>query len=574
MTPVTNVEIARMFDEIADLLEIDDASPFRVRAYRTAADTLRGVGHEVGEMVAAGEELTDLPGIGKDLAGKIREALQRGSMQALDDLHTRLPATLELLLNIPGLGPKRVKALYRELGIEELDQLREAAAAGKVHTLRGFGEKTERRILELLDARREKKRRLPRHQAIADAEALIRHLRGAPEVREAVVAGSYRRGKESVGDLDILITASPIGAALDRFARYQGIAELTARGPTRSSAVLRSGLQVDVRAVAPNSFGAALHYFTGSKAHNIEVRRLGQARGLKINEYGVFRGAQRVAGESEESLFAAVGLPFIEPELREDQGEIEAAREGRLPRLVREDDLRGDLHAHTSASDGRADLRTMARAARARGREYLAVTDHSRHFIREGRLDEPLLQRHLDAIDAAAEGIALLKGLEVEIGEEGRLDLPDGVLERLDLVVAAVHTGVNFSRRRQTLRILRAMESPCFTILAHPGGRLLPEREGYEVDLEQVIRQARDRGCFLELNSQPKRLDLTENYCRLAREAGVLVSIASDSHREEDLDNLRFGVTQARRGWLEAGDVLNSRPLAELKGLLAATFRR
>ncbi|MGE0079892.1 MAG: DNA polymerase/3'-5' exonuclease PolX [Thiohalomonadaceae bacterium] len=571
MLRLSNEDVARLFDEIADLLEIQDASPFRVRAYRNAAATLRGLGREVRDMAVAGEPLTTLPGVGKDLAGKIAEALETGSIGALEELHREVPPSLEALLRIPGLGPKRVRALYQQLGILDLDDLRAAAEAGKIQTLRGFGAKTEQRLREHLAAHREKKRRIPRHEARPHAEALERHLSAVPGVAQVVVAGSYRRGRDTVGDLDLLVTADTPAAVMERFSSYPAVAQVTALGPTRAAVVLRGGLQVDLRLVPPQSFGAALHYFTGSKAHNVRVRRLGQLRGLKVNEYGVFRGAERVAGDTELSVFAAVGLPFIEPELREDQGEIEAALEGRLPHLIRRADLRGDLHAHTTASDGRASLRAMAEAARAAGLEYLAITDHG---AERGRGAWPMDARRLmeqgeeiDRLNEELKGITLLKGVEVDIREDGTLALPDAVLARLDVVVASVHTATALSRRRQTDRLLRAMDHPVH-ILGHPGGRFRPEREGYAVDMETVMRRAAETGCCLEVNSQPRRLDLNETYCRLAREHGVLVSIDSDGHGPENFAHLDGGVLHARRGWLEPRHVLNTRSLGELRRLL------
>jgi DNA polymerase (family 10) len=575
MERVGNTEIARMFNEIADLLEIEDASPFRVRAYRTAASTLSGLGEDVRDMLGRGEPLSHLPGIGKDLAGKIDEALRTGSMQALDELHAQVPLGLELLLRIPGLGPKRVKALNAHLGIEDLEGLRLAAEAGQVRTLPGFGAKTEQRILQALAAHREKKPHLARAAAMPHAQALLAHLRGATAVMAAEVAGSYRRGKDTIGDLDLLVTATDAAAALNRFASYPHFTELSAHGPTRAAALLDNGLQVDLRVVAPSTFGAALHYFTGSKGHNIQVRRLGQQRGLKINEYGVFRANERIGGDTEDSVFAAVGLPFIPPELREDQGEIAAASEGRLPRLVARADLRGDLHSHTVASDGHAELRAMALAARARGLEYLAITDHSQRLALVHGLDEARLRTQLEAIDrlnSELDGITLLKGIEVDILEDGNLDLPDTVLRELDLVLASVHTAVRLPRKKQTERVLRAMDHRYFSILGHPGGRLRPEREGYAIDLDRVLRHARERGCFMELDSQPKRLDLDAVFCRRARDLGVLVSISSDSHRPDDLDHLALGVIQARRGWLEGDNVLNTRPLADVRRHLRSTF--
>lgn len=387
--------------------------------------------------------------------------------------------------------------------------------------------------------------------------------------------------KETVGDIDILVTSAAPAAVMARFAKYPEVREMLASGETRASAVLASGLQVDVRVVPAESFGAALHYFTGSKAHNIAVRRLGQAKGLKINEYGVFKVAQggrdkgrekRIAGDTEASVFAAVGLPFIPPELREDSGEIEAARRGELPKLVELGDLRGDLHAHTKATDGKNTLEEMALAAKKAGLEYLAITEHSRRMTVAHGLDPQRLARQIDEIDRLNErlaGITLLKGIEVDILEDGTLDLPDAILAKLDLVVGAVHSKFDLPRARQTERILAAMESPYLSILAHPSGRLIDEREAYDVDMLKIVRKARARGIALELNAHPERLDLTDVHCRMAKEEGVLVAIDSDAHSVHEFDNLRFGIGQARRGWLEKTDVLNTRPLAALRAALA-----
>jgi len=573
--PVHNEDVAIIFDEMADLLEIEDANPFRVRAYRNAARSVRSLGRELAEMVAEGEDLTQLPGIGKDLAAKITEIVRTGKAHALEKLHRKLPPTLEDLLHIPGLGPKRVRLMYDELGIETLEQLARAAEAGRLRSLPGFGARTEQRILDALAAHRSGERRYLFSVARQYAEPLAAWLRGSPGVDTVVIAGSYRRGRETVGDLDILVTAAADSPVMARFTGYEEVAEVVSSGSTRATVFLRCGLQVDLRVVATDSLGAALHYFTGSKAHNIHIRRLGQQRGLKINEYGVFKGERRVAGETEASVFAAVGLPYIPPELRENRGEIEAAREHRLPRLVERADLRGDLHCHTRASDGHADLHTMARAARDAGLEYLAITDHSRHLTVAHGLDERRLLRQMEEIDALNErlrGITLLKGIEVDILEDGSLDLPDDVLSRLDLVVAAVHDHFGLSEKKQTERILRAMDHKYFTILAHPSGRLLMAREAYAVDMPRIVEAARERGCFLELNAQPLRLDLNDSHCRLARERGVPLSIDSDSHGPDGFGNLVYGINQARRGWLERDDVLNTARLSSLRKRLRATM--
>ncbi|MCL6554919.1 MAG: DNA polymerase/3'-5' exonuclease PolX [Burkholderiales bacterium] len=573
--PIHNADIAAIFEEIADLLEIQDANPFRVRAYRNAARTIGEYGREVAEILAGGGKLPKLPGIGADLAAKIEEIATTGRSRFLEELRAQLPPTITQLLSIPGLGPKRVKMLYDSLQVETLDQLAKAAEAGRIRELPGFGEKTERAILEAIRAHASQSRRYSIAVATQYAQSLVAHLRKGPGVRQAVVAGSFRRAKETVGDLDILVTAASGPPVMTHLLAYDEIADVLSHGETRSSVVLKSGIQVDVRVVPEESFGAALHYFTGSKPHNIAIRKLGQERGLKINEYGVFRGERRIAGETEESVFAAVGLPWIPPELREDRGEIEAARAGRLPQLVELKALRGDLHVHSKASDGRHTLRELAEEAHRRGWQYLAITDHSPRLAVTHGLDAKRLMQQMEEIDRLNEtlkGIRLLKGIEVDILEDGSLDLADSLLKELDLVVAAVHSHFNLPREQQTRRILRAMDHPHFTLLAHPSGREIGGRPPMDVDMERIIRHARERGCYLELNAQPERLDLTDIHCQLAKAEGVLVSINSDAHTLLDFDHLRFGVGQARRGWLEAKDVLNTRSLKELLPILKKTM--
>jgi len=573
--PIHNEDIARAFDEIADLLEIEDANPFRIRAYRNGARTLRGLGQEIGELVVEGDDLTRLPGIGKDLAAKIHEMLKTGKVQALDNLHKEVPASVESLLKIPGLGPKRVKTLYHSLGMESVKQLEKAVKNGDVRSLPGFGIGIEHKILQAITTHRETERRFLRVTVMPYADTLATYLKQTKDVKEVIVAGSYRRGKDTVGDLDILVTTGGKTTTMDRFVSYDEVGEVISKGTTRATVVLRSGLQVDLRVVAQQSYGAALHYFTGSKAHNIQIRRLGQQRGLKINEYGVFRGERRVAGLTEESVYKSVGLPYISPELRQGHGEIEAAQENRLPTLVEPVDLRGDLHCHTRATDGHASIEEMALAARQRGHKYLAITDHSKHLTVAHGLDPNRLLKQIDEIERINDqlkGITILKGVEADILADGRLDLPNEVLSRLDLVIGAVHSQFRLSRKKQTERILRAMDQPCFSLLAHPSGRLLLERDAYDVDMARIIEHARVRGCFLELNSQPRRLDLNEHHCRMAHDEGVLVSINSDAHTIRGLDLLPYGIIQARRGWLEKADVLNSRPLGELRRLLRRTM--
>ncbi len=573
--PIHNADIAALFEEIADRLEIQGANPFRIRAYRNAARTLGELPQEARALLEKGEDLTRLPGIGDDLATKVREIVDTGRSSLLERLRRELPPAVTELLQIPGLGPKRVKALYHDLEVQTVEQLYRAARDGRIRALPGFGEKTELNILQAVEAHVSQARRFKLAVAAQYADALAAHLGAASGVEQVIVAGSFRRMRETVGDLDILVTAAADSPVMQRFTAYDEVADVLSAGSTRASVVLRSGLQVDLRVVAQQAYGAALHYFTGSKAHNIAIRRIAQKLGLKVNEYGVFRGDTRIAGEDEASVYRSVGLPWIPPELREDRGEIEAAREGRLPKLVEFSDLRGDLHAHTKATDGHDSLRDMALAAKAMGLDYVAITEHSRRLTVAHGLDPLRLARQCDEIDrlnAELDGITLLKGIEVDILDDGSLDLPDDVLGRLDLVVGAVHSQFHLSRAKQTERILRAMDHPHFTLLAHPSGRLIEQRDPYDVDMLRIIRHARSRGCFLELNAHPDRLDLLDTHCQMAKEEGVLVSINSDAHSTFDFANLRYGVGQARRGWLEKDDVLNTRPLAALRRLLTRTM--
>jgi DNA polymerase (family 10) len=575
--PIVNADVATVFDEIADLLEVQGANTFRVRAYRNAARMLSELGRSVKTMVDQGEDLDKLPGIGSDLAGKITEVVASGTCAQLERLRKELPPVITQLLKIPGLGPKRVRALHQELGVQTLEELHRAAVQGRIREVHGFGPKTQQQILEATAARLQDAHRFKLAMAAQVAEALLSKLAAVPGVLQVVAAGSLRRMRDTVGDLDLLVTIERGSPVMERFTASTGVRRVLSKGSTRASVLLRNGLQVDLRAVAPASFGAAWLYFTGSKAHNIALRKLAQDAGLKLNEYGIYRGDKRIVGATETSVYQALGLPFIEPELREDRGEIDAARNHRLPTLVQLSDLHGDLHAHTKESDGHDSLEAMAEAARARGLQYLAITEHSQRLALTHGLDANRLARQIDRIDelnARLNGIVLLKGVEVDILEDGTLDLPDALLQRLDLVVGAIHYRFELARDRQTDRLLRAMDHPYFSILAHPTGRLIDERPACDIDLPRVIRKAHERGCFLELNAHPARLDMNDIACRMARDEGVLVSINSDAHSALEFDNLRFGIGQARRGWLEAGDVLNSRTLEALRPLLDNTMSR
>ncbi|MGN6139624.1 MAG: DNA polymerase/3'-5' exonuclease PolX [Ralstonia sp.] len=571
-----NQAIAAIFNEIADLLEVEEANPFRVRAYRNAARMVEGMTEGVDAMLARGADLTALPGVGVDLAAKMREIVETGTCAMLTRVRTEVPSYVLQLLQLPGLGPKRARALQHELGITSLDELARAAAAHRIRELHGFGPRSEERLLEALNARLARDRRYGLAIAKPCADALTHYLLASGLVDQLVVAGSYRRGRDTVGDLDLLITGRKRAQIVEHFVHYNEVATRISAGPTRASVVLKNGMQVDLRVVRSDAFGAALVYFTGSKSHNIALRKLAQAQGLKINEYGVFRGKARIAGQTEASVYRAVGLPWICPELREDQGEIAAAQSGALPSLVEQSDIKGDLHVHTSASDGTASLEAMAAQARLLGYQYLAVTDHSPRIGITHGLTAERLAAQADAIDrfnAEHEGWpVLLKGVEVDILEDGSLDLPDSVLGRLDLVVGAIHSHFSLPADQQTSRILRALDHPHFTILAHPLGRLIGERNACNVDLKRVLTAIAQRGCYVEANAQPSRLDLSDVGCRLAKAEGVLVSIASDAHSPADLTNLPLGVTQARRAWLGQADVLNAHSLDTLLQLLKRTM--
>lgn len=562
-----NADIARIFEEVADLLEIQDGSPFRIRAYRAAARTLGALGESAAELVqreGAGA-LLSLPGIGKDLAGKIVELINTGELPLLKELTATIPEGLVEVMRLPSLGPRRAHLLHEALGVSSVDELEEAARSGRLLEVRGFGEKLARAVLEGCEKRKARAGRVPLAEADAQVRPLLAHLRAAPGTLAVEAAGSLRRRKETIGDLDILASSEQGEAVISRLLEYPGVKQVLARGGTKCSVLLRSGLQVDLRVVPPESYGAALHYFTGSRAHNIAIRTLGVKRDLKINEYGVFRGDERIAGQAELDVFRAVGLPWIPPELREDAGEIGAAREGRLPELVELGELKGDLHMHTTFTDGRDDLEAMVAACKARGYEYLAITDHTRAVRVTGGLDGAGFREQARAIEALRRrigGITILHGAEVDILEDGRLDLDDATLAGLDYVVASVHSGFRMPEPRMTGRVLRAIENPLVTALGHATGRLLGKREPYALDVARVVRAARDLGVLLEVNGQPERLDLGDVHIRLAREEGASLVVVSDAHAARELDFVRYGIDQARRGWCAAADIANTANVA------------
>lgn len=567
--PVQNAEIAEMFDQTAELLEIKGDNPFRSRAYRNAARVIERLPRSITSLLKAGEDLSELPGIGKDLAGKIAAIVTTHKFSVLDRLKRELPGDLGEIAALAGLGPKRVKLLYDKLAVRSLEDLRRAIRSGRLRELRGFGAKSEQKLAAAL-AKPQAEGRFKLSDAEAEAEALLNYLRGGSR-DQVVVAGSYRRRRDTVGDLDIVVATQDGAKMGEMLTRYENVASTLAHGPTRTTVVLRSRLQVDLRVVPLVSYGAALMYFTGSKAHNIALRGLANDRGWKLNEYGLFDGRRRIAGATEEEIYRKLGLAVIPPEMREDRGEIALARAGKLPRLIALGDIRGDLHVHSNWSDGTAPIADMAAAAKARNYDYIAITDHSQHVTVAHGLDTARLGRQIEEIDRLNEkldGFAILKGAEVDILADGRLDLPDRILSRLDIVVAAVHYKFDLSRKLQTERIIRAMDNKYVSIIAHPTGRLIGEREPYEVDIEALVAAAVSRGCCLELNADPDRLDLVDIHAHAAKSAGVKLAISTDAHAVAGFSNMRFGVDQARRGWLEPSDVINALPLPRLRRLL------
>ncbi len=570
--PILNVEVADIFRQVADLLDIEGANPFRVRAYRNAARTVESHPRSMHDMVAADEDLTELPGIGDALADKIREIVNTGSLRKLAEIKEQTPAELTNLLKVTGLGPKRVEQLHEELGIESLDALQMAAKEGKIASLHGFGEKIQTKILQDVQARGDKEETRTRLDIAAQVVSpLVAYLEDHSEVQRVNVAGSYRRRKSTLGDLDLLTISDAGEKVIAHFVDYEDVSDIISQGETRSTVKLRSGMQVDLRVVPEESYGAALLYFTGSKPHNIQLRDMALARGWKVNEYGVFEDQVRIAGESEAEIYACFDLPFIPPELRESRGEIEAAQAGNLPALVTLDDMQGDLQTHTTASDGKATLKEMARAAQALGYDYIAITDHSSYVGVTQGLDAEALAQRIDEIARVNEefdDLNILAGIEVDILKDGSLDLPDDVLSRVNVCLCAIHTNFDLSREKQTSRILRALDNPNVHIFVHPTGRRIQERPPYDVDLERVMEAALERGCYLEINASPERLDLNDVHARMAKEMGLKLSISTDAHAVNALDTMRFGVDQARRAWLTAEDVLNARSWRALQKLL------
>ncbi|MGC9472456.1 MAG: DNA polymerase/3'-5' exonuclease PolX [Bacteroidales bacterium] len=568
---VTNKMIADILNEVADLLEIQDENPFRIRSYRNAARTVSGLTKNITELAKNPEEIENLPGIGESMAEKIVEMAKTGKLKQLEKLKKELPSSLTDIMKLEQIGPRRTKLLYDQLHITSIGELKKAAEEGKIAELEGFGKKTVKNILKEIEEYAEKggSGRCKLAEAGEIVAPLLEHL--SDKADKVVVAGSYRRKKETVGDIDILATGGKPETLMKHFEKYEDTADVLASGKTKSSVRLKSGMQVDLRLVDKKSYGSALLYFTGSKEHSVALRKIAREKGFKLNEYGLFEGEKKLVSESEEKIYRKLGLRYIEPELREGRGECEAARENKLPRLITEDDIRGDLHTHTDATDGRSSIKEMATAAREKGYEYLAVTDHSKKVTMAHGLDEKRLRKQMKEIDrlnGELKNFRILKSVEVDILEDGSLDLPDEVLKELDLVTCSIHYHRNLSKKQQTRRILRAMENPYFNILGHPTGRLINERSPIEIDLKKVMKEALEQGCFLEVNANPDRLDLNDRDILMAREMGLKLAISTDAHTTGQLANMKYGVAQARRGWLEKADVINTRPWNELKKLL------
>ena len=570
-----NLDVARTLAEVADLLEIQGSNPFRIRAYRGAVRTVETLTRPLSEMVADGEDLTELQGIGKQVDSHIRELLQTGQLTVLDEIAEEIPRTLVELTRLDGVGPKKARKLWEELGVESVPMLEAELGRGTVEPLPGFGAKSVEKIRRSIEDYKKQTGRFLRADAEQLIAGLLKHMEEAPGVHRLEVAGSYRRRKETVGDIDFLASCDGDGkAVVDHFVSFPGAVRVDAAGSTKGNLILPSGLSVDLRVIPSRSYGAALHYFTGSKEHNVRVRTMAVKRGLRVNEWGVFRvpegvdaealgkeDGERVGGATEEEVFGALDLPWIPPELREDRGEFDAPRQGRLPRLLSLEDIRGDLHMHSTWSDGTASILQMAQACRDRGYAYMAITDHSKAVTVANGLTPHRVRQQWEEVaeaqEAMGDGFRIFRGQEVDILKDGSLDQPDEILEELDLVIVSVHSFMDMDRETMTQRVLAAIRHPQVDVLAHPTGRLLNRREPYELDVEAVLETARECGVAVEVNAHPRRLDLNDTYLRRAGDLGVTVVVNTDAHAVAGLDVMRFGVDQARRGGLEPVQVLN-----------------
>ncbi|MBM3449425.1 MAG: DNA polymerase/3'-5' exonuclease PolX [Armatimonadetes bacterium] len=568
---MNNQALETIFNEIADLLELKEESGFRVNAYRRVARAIGSLTEDV-QAIADRGALEEIPGIGKSLAEKIFEFLDSDKVDFHEKLLAELPVGLITLARLSGVGPKTARLIHASLGISTLDELEAAARAGRLRTLPRMGKKSEENVLRGIEQARRQSARTPIGIARPMADDLVAALRALPQVRQISVAGSLRRMRDRIGDLDVLVTSDDPDPVMDAFVRSPWVLDVLAHGPSKSSVTLRTGVQADLRVVPPEAFGAALQYFTGSKEHNAKVRERAVRAGLRLNEYGLFRadGEQRIAAATEEEIYDALGMPWIPPEMREDLGEVEAAVAGALPRLVEAGDIRGDLHMHTKWSDGSGSAAEMARAAKALGYEYVCITDHSQSLKFAGGVPPEDLRAHIAEVRALSNkklGIEVLIGAEVDILADGSLDYDDDLLAALDLAIASVHSRFRMTESEMTARVVRAMRNPYVTILGHPTGRLIGQRDPYALDIDAVIREAAATGTILELNAAPERLDLKDDHLRRARANGVQIEIGSDAHAAEGLA-LNYGIGTARRAWLTAENVVNALPLVKLRAAL------
>ena len=567
-----NQELARLFTRIADGLELKGETGFRVLAYRKAARALSDLGADIETLDAEGK-VQEVPGIGEGIAKKVHEYLSSGRMKKYDEVVASLPPGLFEMLDIQGVGPKTVKQVYEKLGVKTPAELKAAIESGRFAELPGLGEKKGASILHSIRTEELTGERMHLDEAFELAEALLEHMKQCRFVRQLAYGGSLRRGKETIGDIDILATGRPAAEIVEHFTTHPRVKNVLAAGGTKASALFESrgkSRQVDLRVLAESEYGAALQYFTGSKDHNVALRALAQKQGLKLSEYGLFRGEKRVAGRAEKDVYSALGLPYIEPELRENRGELEAAAGGCLPELISVKDIKSDLHIHTSASDGAADFEETVEACKKRGYTHVAIADHSMSVGYAGGLSSDALLRHCDRVDrynSRSSGIKVLKSSEVDLKTDGSLDYPDKVLERLDLVIASIHQGF---KKDATKRMCSALESPLVHLVAHPTGRIIGRREGYDIDLEEVIECAARNRKILEINAFHARLDLNDIWARRAREAGVMLAINTDAHAPQDLAWMRYGVVTARRAWLEKKDVVNCLSYPKLLQLLSS----
>lgn len=567
-----NSDIARVFEQLADLLEIDGANPFRIRAYRNASRTLSGLTQQLTQLAKEGPPaLQELPGIGKDLAEKICTVCETGQLPQLDELYERIPAGVVEMLRVQGLGPKKVGVLFHELGLQSLTALKQAAGEGQLSQLKGFGRKTEQSILENIDLALEAGQRRLLAEAKPAAEEIAAGLKQLKSVARVAIAGSCRRCCETVGDLDVLVTAADSTEAMDFVSQHERVTKELARGETKQRVRLHSGIEMDIRVVPEESFGAALQYFTGSKEHNIVMRQRAIERGLKLNEYGLCRGDEVIAGAEEESIYTELGLPWIPPELRENRREFAAAEAARLPQLLESTDICGDLHMHTTATDGKASIEDMIAAAKQRGHKYIAITDHSQRVTMANGLTPERLRAHWDDIRRIRESessIEVLCGIECDILEDATLDLPDDVLAEADWVIAVLHYGLTQPQEQIQKRLLAAIRNPHVSIIGHPSGRVVGRRPGAAVDWEQTLEAAAEHGVMMELNANPQRLDLDDIQAAAAKDLGIPIVISTDAHSTQGLDVMEWGVLQARRAGLEKSDVANTLPWSRFRKLL------